>query len=573
MWSPIYKASLHSQHLHIQQPNTNMAKHILLTAISLLSPCVGIAATGTEAQFVAQVEDRAEALANQMHELSLAVRERAGNQLATHLAVDLAATGLPRHLGEPQPQNPWVARWKTRPGAPALDRASFVADWDAYLNYFTSIEDVRFKVKRADFTQHVEGVFANALIHFAIVGRNKQSQRQWIEAKAQIRALRTEEGRWLINRFELESYTAQVARSELFSEVSLPAGISRSAPRFGTEGNQTFLAHGIAAADVDRDGWIDALATGIGRNHLYINQADGTFTDNADQARIQITPPAVAPLFLDGDNDGDVDLFLSAVGFQMYFEHRPYPDGNPHFVDVSQQVGVAYPAQGFSAVTADINQDGWSDIYVASYNQYGTIMPNSWSRAENGTPNLLFVNRGDGTFAEEAAARGVADGRWSYAAAFADLDEDGDQDLYVANDFGENGYYRNEAGRFSDQAATFGLLDPGNGMGVSCSDFDNDGRLDLHVTNMSSTAGKRILARIFPDTAPPDHIQVLDKMAAGNTLFRNLGNGYFADLSKTAGPFGAGWAFGGGFVDFDNDGWEDLHAPNGFISGTSLRDT
>ncbi len=235
---------------------------------------------------------------------------------------------------------------------------------------------------------------------------------------------------------------------------------------------------------------------------------------------------------------------------------------------------MAYPAQGFSAVAADVDQDGWSDIYVTSYNQYGTVMPNSWSRATNGTPNLLFVNRGDGTFTEQAESRGVADGRWSYAASFADLDEDGDQDLYVANDFGENGYYRNEGGYFTDRAEEVGLLDPGNGMGVSVGDFDNDGRLDLHVSNMSSTAGNRILSRLFPDGVKQlDETRVLNKLAAGNTLFRNLGSGSFEDASQAAGPFGAGWAFGGGFVDFDNDGWQDLHAPNGFISGKSLKDT
>ncbi len=84
-------------------------------------------------------------------------------------------------------------------------------------------------------------------------------------------------------------------------------------------------------------------------------------------------------------------------------------------------------------------------------------------------------------------------------------------------------------------------------MGVSVGAFDNDDRLDLHVSNMSSTAG--------------------------NTLFRNLGSGSVEDASQAAGPFGAGWVFGGDFVDFDNDGWQDLHAPNGFISGKSLKDT
>ncbi len=198
-------------------------------------------------------------------------------------------------------------------------------------------------------------------------------------------------------------------------------------------------------------------------------------------------------------------------------------------------------------------------------------MRNAWHRATNGTPNLLFINQGDGTFVEEAARRGVADSRWTYAAAFADIDRDGDQDLYIANDFGENALYRNDGDTFTDIAPAAGVVDPGFGMGVSFGDYDNDGDLDLHVTNMSSTAGTRILARLYPDR--PQERAYLSKLAAGNSLLRNRGDGTFEDVTQQAGGLGAGWAFGGGFLDFDNDGWEDIYSPNGFISGKSMKDT
>jgi hypothetical protein len=165
----------------------------------------------------------------------------------------------------------------------------------------------------------------------------------------------------------------------------------------------------------------------------------------------------------------------------------------------------------------------------------------------------------------------VDDRRWSYAAAFADLDGDGRLDLYVANDFGENALFINQGGRFADQAAERGVLDPGYGMGVSFGDYNNDGLLDLHVTNMSSTAGNRILSRLLPNSGPKDN--VLLKLAAGNSLYQNRGEGFFRDVTAEAGPFSAGWAWGGGFLDFDNDGWEDLFSPNGFISGKSMKDT
>ena len=88
------------------------------------------------------------------------------------------------------------------------------------------------------------------------------------------------------------------------------------------------------------------------------------------------------------------------------------------------------------------------------------------------------------------------------------------------------------------------------------------------------TAGKRILKRLFPEeSSEVDAKRLLGKLAAGNSLFHNLGDGTYEEVSATVGPLSAGWAWGGGFVDFDNDGWQDIHSPNGFVSGKSLKDT
>ncbi|MDP6037354.1 MAG: VCBS repeat-containing protein, partial [Candidatus Latescibacteria bacterium] len=357
-----------------------------------------------------------------------------------------------------------------------------------------------------------------------------------------------------IDHFSIKSFHARFIQANLFDEVSQSAGVYRIAPRFGSPGNQGFVAHGVAVHDVDQDGFLDVFVTGATENFLYINQGDGTFKNRSESAGVQTTPTVSAPLFLDYDNDGDSDLFMAAPGDQMLYENRMIPDGTLEFLNVSYEAGVGHLAQGFSAISADVNNDGLPDIYVASYNKYGLVMPNSWFQATNGTPNLLFINQGDGRFAEKAAAWGVADNRWSYAAQFGDLNGDGRADLYVANDFGQNAFYLNRGTHFSDAAAELGLLDPGNGMGVSFGDYDNDGLLDIHVTNMSSTAGNRILKRLFPDAMTQlDDTRVLNKLAAGNTVFKNLDNGQFKDVSATLGPFSAGWAFGGGFVDFDND--------------------
>ena len=522
------------------------------------------------------LEDLSEELANQLHELSLAVRIRQVDDMSTHLAAQLRATPWPQFdTGEPQGESKWVDFIATSVPGGTVDREAFLDSWQRFLDGFADIEDVRFKVKQAHFETSDRIVEADASVYMSLIGRDARSRRVWVEAKAHATFARGSDAKWwLLAEFEFGSFVHRVAKRDLFDEVALSAGVYEAAPPFGSPGNPGFGARGVAAGDVDGDGLLDAVVTSRTGVFLYINRGDGTFDNSADAAGVGITPQASSPLLVDVDNDGDVDLFLAAPGEQMLFENRLVPDGRLELVDVSSRAGVDRLAQGHSAAAADVNGDGFADIHVASYNRYGLVMPNSWSRATNGTNNLLFVNRGDGTFDEAAVSWEVADSRWSYAAHFADLNGDGRQDLYLANDFGENALYINEGGRFRDAAAELGLLDPGNGMGVSLGDYDNDGRLDIHVTNMSSTAGKRILERLFPNAADQlDETRVLNKLAAGNSVFRNMGNGAFEEVSARLGPFSAGWAWGGGFIDFDNDGWEDIHTPNGFVSGKSLKDT
>jgi hypothetical protein len=532
-----------------------------------------VPAVAVDIKAMERVEDYSEELANQLHRLSVDLLEQNTEEIARHYSPALVANGWPQYAESLVPYFRWIESRQTVAGSTPMDKAAFLSAWTDLLSSFTALEDVRFKVKQAHFHEE-QTIRTDADLFFFIVGRHTNGQRRTLEATAHIKAVRDQDGHWLIEQFTVKHFEDRSVTLDLFSEISVPAGVYRALPRFGAPGNERFSAPGVAVHDVDQDGLVDLFVTGADDNKLYINQGDGTFEDQAGPTGLQITPPATGPLFVDYDNDGDHDLFLAACGQQMLFENRLVPDGRLEFFDISLETHVDHAAQGYSAQSADVNNDGYPDIYVASYNQYGLIMPNSWFRATNGTPNLLFINQGDGTFLEAAQAWQVQDRRWSYAAQFADIDRDGRIDLYVANDFGENALYLNDGTQFHDQAAERGALDPGNGMGVSFGDVDNDGLLDIHVSNMSSTAGKRILQRLFPDqAAQPDQASTLYKLASGNTLLRNQGDGTFQDITSDMGPLTAGWAFGGGFVDFDNDGWEDIHSPNGFISGKSLKDT
>ena len=520
-----------------------------------------------------QVEERSESLANSLLEFSVTVRERDMVRIGKFFVSPARVTPWPSLSGAPATEFKWISTAApriARKRPKKMPRTELMKSWDQLLGTFSSVEDARFQVKGARFSQRKGRVEGKGDLKFFLIGRDGKNHRFWVKGTGRLVAVQTGEESWRISEFRVDEVRTMRAAADLFSEVCIPAGVSISLPRYGEPGNDDFVYHGAAAGDLDRDGLQDLVVTGINRNYLYLNEG-GRFQDVADRAGISITPPGTAPLLLDYDNDGDLDVFMASVGEQMLFENRLVPSGKLLFFDISQEVGVAVNAIGFSATAGDVNGDGWTDVYVASYNRYGRVMPDSWRRASNGTPNLLFLNQGNGSFRESGAEWGVRDQRWSYAAQFADINGDGRLDLYVANDFGENGYYVNLGDRFEDRATSLGLLDPGNGMGVSFGDFNNDGRIDLYVTNMSSTAGNRILDRLFPQGRGDR--SGLKKLAAGNTLFEGVDEGGFRDVSAKFGPFVAGWAWGGVFVDFDNDGWEDLYSPNGFISGKSMKDT
>jgi len=541
-------------------------------------------------------EELSESLANDVLTLSVAARDRDLSLMADYFPSQLTAKPFPSRPSATKNQVKWINahNWETSDAktvnvsvnpasAGKISGKAFLGNWAEFLEHFSEIEDARFKIKEANFDETAKAVLGaeqptavigatgKARIAFYVIGRDTDGKREWARGAfwANVRADKNKH--WQFDSFDLISFDSLVAEKDMFSEVAVPAGVGATVPAFGTPENSGFVWHGAAAGDLNNDGWIDLFAVGANRNYLYLNDGKGGFRDASDEAGVKITSSGTAPLVFDYDNDGDEDVFISSVGQQILLENQFKQTGKLEFNDVSLEAGVAKDAIGFSAVAGDVNGDGRLDVYVTSYNRYGQITPDSWFRATNGTPNLLFVSQKDGTFHEEAEKWGVNDKRWSYAAEFADINADGKIDLYVANDFGEKALYINKGNHFVDEAEARGVLDPGNGMGVSFGDYNNDGRLDIHASNMSSTAGNRILTRLFPKASAKDN--VLKKLAAGNNLFENTGDGKFRDVTAEVGGFGGGWAWGGGFIDFDMDGWEDIYTPNGFISGKSMKDT
>ena len=329
------------------------------------------------------------------------------------------------------------------------------------------------------------------------------------------------------------------------------------------------MSGGVAWIDFDRDGWMDLYLVNGGRweelvqgkrtvsNALYRNNGDGTFTDVTDKAGVGNRHWGMGVAAGDYDNDGWVDLFVCNYGPNtLYRNHR---DGT--FRDVTAEAGVGDGRWAVSASFGDYDADGLLDLYVTNTVQFDYKDPDPMECHYRGITvqcgplgmvgdsDILYRNSGDGTFSDVSEKAGVSDVTPSYGlgAIWSDYDNDGDLDLYVANDQMANFLFRNQGdGTFEETGLFAGAAFSDDGtaqgsMGVDFGDYDRDGLLDIYITHFSD-----------------DY----------NTLFRNLGQGRFRDMTRGAGLTFSSWpmvGWGTGFVDLDHDGWEDIFAANGHV--------
>jgi len=346
-----------------------------------------------------------------------------------------------------------------------------------------------------------------------------------------------------------------------FTDVTEKSGIASSGGGMG-----------VAAGDFNNDGCVDLYLTNLGPNQLFRNNCDGTFTDVSKQSRTDDPSWSVSAAFFDYDRDGWLDLFVgnylswNAASATPCFGpsgrpdycspnvYRPQPSRLYHnnhdgtFTDVTAKAGMAAdfgPALGVA--TADFNGDGWIDIYVAN----------------DGQPNQLWINQRNGTFKNFGLLSGTALSAHGKAKAgmgvdAGDIDNDGDEDLFVTNLTGEGNdlYVNNGTGLFEEQSARSGLGPASRaytGFGAAWFDIDNDGRLDTMVVN---GAVQTIEALRRVNDPFPLHQRKL--------LFHNLGDGRFEDITAQGGAVfqlsevGRGAAFG----DIDNDGDTDVLVAN-----------
>jgi len=360
-----------------------------------------------------------------------------------------------------------------------------------------------------------------------------------------------------------------------FSDIAEKSGLT-AVNVFGGVDTKKYIIEttgtGVAIFDYDNDGWPDIFivngttlegfpAKEAPTNHLYHNNHDGTFTDVTAKAGLTATGWGQGVCVGDYDNNGWEDLYITYWG-----KNRLYHNDHGVFTEVAEKAGVAGSgkAWGTGCAFVDYNRDGRLDLMVANYVDFNIATAPKpgeggscvWKgvpvmcgpRGLPGAKNILYENRGDGTFVDVSAKAHIdqTGGHYAFSVSTFDFDDDGWPDIYVACDTAPSIlYHNNHDGTFTDVAVMAGVAfnEDGReqaGMGTTIADYNGDGRLDIFKTN-------------FSDDTP--------------TLYRNDGEGIFSDVTYAAGlglhTQYLGW--GTMFFDFDNDGWPDLVLANGHV--------
>ena len=360
-----------------------------------------------------------------------------------------------------------------------------------------------------------------------------------------------------------------------FVDVAKESGLNVKTIYGGEHKNKYLLETtgcGVAFFDYDQDDWLDIFLVNGWRLegfpkgqepvcHLFKNNRDGTFTDVTAKSGITRTGWGQGCCVGDYNNDGWNDLFISYYGQNALYRNN----GNGSFTDVTKEAGLLQDKLRWNSGCAflDYNKDGHLDLFVGNYIDFDVKtapLPEDAGCAYKGITvacgppgllggkNLLYRNKGDGTFEDVSQKAGMWDtiGTYTLSVAVGDLDNDGWPDIYVANDSTAATYYQNQKdGTFKDIAIEAGIAyspdgKPQAGMGVALGDFNRDGLLDIVKTNFAG------------DT---------------DSLYMNLGDGTFEDHTYLSG-LGVntrylGW--GVGFLDMDNDGWLDILISNGHV--------
>ena len=479
------------------------------------------------------------------------------------------------------------------PGARINGREKCIAQFKEYLSPLINLQNLEFEIYGIQATSE-SPLRVDTDVWCNLVGVRRDGSREQRAGGWRISWINDGPEKWMVQSLSIDFEVRSWLIGPGFSEITghcLDAGtvgVAQLVPGIdhwrtvldGASGIDVYGNHGIAVGDIDNSGFDSFYVcqpSGL-PNRLYRNRGDGTFEDITEKSGTGILDGTASAYFADFQNRGSQDLLVVRSGGPLLFANM----GNGRFEPRPEAFHFAREPQGTftSAAIADYNRDGLLDIYFCVYSYYRGLnqyqFPSPYYDAQNGPPNFLFRNRGDGTFEDITRESGMEqnNNRFSFAAAWCDYDNDGWPDLYVANDFGRKNLYRsNGDGTFTDVASKAGVEDYGPGMSTCWVDGDNDGLQDLYIANMWLPEGRRITAsdRFLPGVDPTIR-ELYQKHNAGNSLYRNKGDGSFEDMNAKAGLAMGGWSWSCASWDFDNDGWSDLYVANGFVSGPKRYD-
>ena len=499
--------------------------------------------------------------------------------------------------------------------------ASELSLWSPLLEKIDYFEHTKLKIIKGSFLSDQHDEF-ECLVKFSGLARSREGVWSSLSAKQTLTWTKQTRGDWKISKWETKSFSTATSSHRFFADrldEALPNFTDRAKARFSIHEEELIKYYksgktrarsydfapiamsqkpGISVVDIDQDGYDDLyIMVRMGQNLLLRNRGDGTFEEIAESQELAIKGNSTCGIFADFDNDGDSDLILGrSTENSAYFKNT-----GSWFEEVEQD--TALPALVISISAADYNRNGLLDLYFSTYrlSQLGSgnsglapeddssKWPERFLSAEDasefreryrtetkkdgdidflnqvGPPNVLMINQGGGKFAP--APEGPQINLWknTVQATWADIDEDGDPDLYLSNDFSSDNLYRNDGKNgFVDITRESGLTTYGFGMGACFGDYDNNGHQDLYVSNMFSKAGRRILSSF--DGIDPNYLHSVN----GNVLYKRPDSKNFERVSGLEPPSllvaEAGWSWGGQFVDFDNDGDLDIHALSGYFT-------
>jgi hypothetical protein len=430
------------------------------------------------------------------------------------------------------------------------------------------------------------------------LGHERLSREDFVEGLKHLQSLITESGSVQTKPPKSSISSAEVKKvipkGQLFTESTVGSGIdfehrsadwlSRFIRSYRVDSSENlvkttippaFGGGGVAAEDLNNDGWPDVLLlSGLG-NKLFLNNGDGTFVDNTTQAGLdwnrtedKLPGEPRQPIIADFDNDGLQDIFISYVNDN----HRIYRNtGNATFEDVTALANFGGKGSvGGPATAIDYDNDGLLDIYIGYFGDYlNAVHPTLARRNRNGLANHLFKNLGGFKF-QKVEGAGIEDFGWSQSIGHADINGDNLQDLICGNDFGTNSYYINNGdGTFTDKSHELGTDKPSFTMNVGVTDLNQDHLPDFYISNI--VVMEKDEKYVNPTANSPMRFNaesvVNMRVVEANDLFvsgkSTTGTDYSLSTDISRGYSSTGWSWDADFFDYDNDGDQDLYCLTG----------